>query len=130
MKKLYSGIAIMAMSGLISNAKAQDVGAQIDALQNEILKMKEQMSKGSGDNKAYFKKGKGLSIKSSDGKYEFKIGGRMMYDLTQLVDYESGTHTMTQHETGNGFGAEFRRLRFDIKAVSYTHLTLPTTGSV
>jgi phosphate-selective porin len=115
MKKLYSGIAIMAISGLITNAKAQDVGAQIDALQNEILKMKEQMSKGSGDNKAYFKKGKGLSIKSSDGKYEFKIGGRMMYDLTQLVDYESGTHTMTQHETGNGFGAEFRRLRFDIK---------------
>ena len=87
MKKLYSGIAIMAMSGLITNAKAQDVGAQINALQNEILKMKEQMSKSSGDNKAYFKKGKGLSIKSSDGKYEFKIGGRMMYDLTQLVDY-------------------------------------------
>ena len=50
MKKLYSGIAIMAISGLITNAKAQDVGAQIDALQNEILKMKEQMSKGSGDN--------------------------------------------------------------------------------
>ena len=114
MKKYYFGLALMAGT-LFSNANAQDYSAQIDALQNEILKMKQEMSKGSGDSKAYFKKGKGLSIKSSDGKYEFKIGGRMMYDLTQLLDYESGISDMTQVETGNGFGSEFRRLRFDIK---------------
>ena len=85
MKKLYSGIAIMAMSGLITNAKAQDVGAQIDALQNEILKMKEQMSKGD-KGKAYFEKGKGLRIKSTDGKYKFQIKGRIMYDVGGLLD--------------------------------------------
>ena len=114
MKKHYLGLALMAGT-LFSNANAQDYSAQIDALQNEILKIKQKMAKGSGENKAYFKKGKGLSIKSSDGKYEFKIGGRIMYDLTQLLDYESGIGNMTVHETGNGFGAEFRRLRFDIK---------------
>ena len=74
MKKLYSGIAIMAVSGLISNAQAQDYGAQIDALQNEILKMKQEMNQGT-NNKAFFKKGKGLSIESSDGKYSFQIKG-------------------------------------------------------
>ena len=115
MNKYYAGIAVMATGAFFGTASAQDYGAQIDALQNEVLKMKQEMSKGSGDSKAYFKKGKGLSIKSTDGKYEFKIGGRMMYDLTQLIDYESGNSNMTQHETGNGFGAEFRRLRFDIK---------------
>ena len=114
MKKYYLSLALMAGT-LFSNANAQDYSAQIDALQNEILKIKQKMAKGSGENKAYFKKGKGLSIKSSDGKYEFKIGGRIMYDLTQLLDYESGIGNMTVHETGNGFGAEFRRLRFDIK---------------
>ena len=41
---------------LFSNANAQDYSAQIDALQNEILKIKQEMAKGSGENKAYFKK--------------------------------------------------------------------------
>ena len=31
--------------------------------------------------------------------------GRIMYDLAQLLDYESGIGSMTVHETGNGFGA-------------------------
>ena len=108
MKKLYSGIAIMAMSGLISNAKAQDVGAQIDALQNEILKMKEQMSKGD-KSKAYFEKGKGLRIKSTDGKYKFQIKGRIMYDVGGLLDYDG---TLADGTTGKiteaGLGSEFR----------------------
>ena len=115
MKKLYSGIAIMAMSGLISNAKAQDVGAQIDALQNEILKMKEQMSKGD-KGKAYFEKGKGLRIKSTDGKYKFQIKGRIMYDVGGLLDYDG---TLADGTTGKiteaGLGSEFRRLRFTLK---------------
>ena len=42
------------------------ISAQIDALQNELLKMKQEMNKGT-NNKAFFKKGKGLSIESSDG---------------------------------------------------------------
>jgi phosphate-selective porin len=115
MKKLYSGIAIMAMSGLISNAKAQDVGAQIDALQNEILKMKEQMSKGD-KGKAYFEKGKGLRIKSTDGKYKFQIKGRIMYDVGGILDYDG---TLADGTTGKiteaGLGSEFRRLRFTLK---------------
>jgi len=42
--------------------------AQIDALQNEILKIK-QAQNTPDKNQAYFKKGKGLSIESIDGKY-------------------------------------------------------------
>ena len=68
MKKFYCGLAASAISLLYSNAHSQDYGAQIDALQNELLKMKQEMNKGT-NNKAFFKKGKGLSIESSDGKY-------------------------------------------------------------
>ena len=64
MNKYYAGLAVMATGAFIGTASAQDYGAQIDALQNEVLKMKQEMSKGSGDSKAYFKKGKGLMIKS------------------------------------------------------------------
>ena len=59
---------------LFSNAIAQDYSAQIDALQNEILKMKQEMSKGSGDSKAYFKKGKRVEHQSSDGNMSLKLG--------------------------------------------------------
>ena len=59
MNKYYAGLAVMATGAFIGTASAQDYGAQIDALQNEVLKMKQEMSKGSGDSKAYFKKGKG-----------------------------------------------------------------------
>ena len=65
MKKYYLGLALMTGT-LFSSANAQDYSAQIDALQNEILKIKQKMAKDSGENKAYFNKGKGLSIKSSD----------------------------------------------------------------
>ena len=51
------------VSALFSGANAQDYDAQIDALQNELLKIKQEMK--SDKSKAYFKKGKGLSIKSS-----------------------------------------------------------------
>ena len=54
-------MAASAISLLYSNAHSQDYGAQIDALRNE-LKMK-RMNKGT-NNKAFFKKGKGLSIES------------------------------------------------------------------
>ena len=113
MKKIIGGLAVMALSASLGNSAKANVDAQIEALQNELLKIKSEMGK--EKSKAYFSKGKGLSIKSNDGKYEFKIGGRMMFDLTQLVDYETGSTTTTKRETGNGFGTEFRRLRFDIK---------------
>ena len=38
----------MATGAFIGTASAQDYGAQIDALQNEVLKMKQKMSKGDG----------------------------------------------------------------------------------
>ena len=41
MKKFYCGLAASAISLLYSNAHSQDYGAQIDALQNELLKMKQ-----------------------------------------------------------------------------------------
>ena len=57
MKKLSCLIALASVGATVSYANAQDYSAQIDALQNELLKIKQEMSKG-GDNKAYFKKGK------------------------------------------------------------------------
>ena len=41
MNKYFTGIAIMTTGIFISNVNAQDYGAQIDALQNEVLKMKQ-----------------------------------------------------------------------------------------
>jgi hypothetical protein len=85
--------------------------AQIDALQNEILKIKQNMA--SEKSKAYFKKGKGLSIQSIDGKYSFQIKGRAMYDISQVGGFHEGQLGAADHY--DGFGAEFRRLRFSIK---------------
>ena len=73
MNKYFTGIAIMTTGIFISNVNAQDYGAQIDALQNEVLKMKQKINQSSKEDKAYFVKGKGLSIKSTDGKYSFQI---------------------------------------------------------
>ena len=123
MKKLYAGLAVISTSAFFSGANAQDYDAQIDALQNELLKIKQEM--GSNKNKAYFKKGKGLSIKSIDGKYEFQIKGRAMYDMSALLGGNSLADYSTTGATGCGncsraddigtFGQEFRRLRFSIK---------------
>ena len=71
----------------------------------------------SGDKgKAYFEKGKGLRVKSTDGKYKFQIKGRIMYDVGGILDYEG---TLADGTTGKltegGLGSEFRRLRFTIK---------------
>lgn len=66
--------------------------------------------------KAYFEKGKGLRVKSTDGKYKFQIKGRIMYDVGGILDYEG---TLADGTTGKltegGLGSEFRRLRFTIK---------------
>ena len=114
MKRLNYGIVVMAFGTMASSVIAQDYGTQIDALQNELLKMKQEMN--SEKNKAYFVKGKGLSIKSIDGKYKFAIKGRIMYDVGGVLDYENtaadGTTTELQE---HGLGTEFRRLRFLIK---------------
>ena len=85
MKKLSCLIALASVGATVSYANAQDYSAQIDALQNELLKIKQEMSKG-GDNKAYFKKGKGLSVISADGKYSFQIKVEpCMISLTLVV---------------------------------------------
>ena len=109
MKGLNYGIAVMTFGAMASSVIAQDYGTQIDALQNELLKMKQEMN--SEKNKAYFVKGKGLSIKSIDGKYKFAIKGRIMYDVGGVLDYENtaadGTTTELQE---HGLGTEFRRL--------------------
>ena len=66
MKKVFIGIAVITTATYISSANSQDYGAQIDALQNELLKMKQQMNTGD-KGKADFEKGKGLRVKSTDG---------------------------------------------------------------
>ena len=53
MKRIFTGIAIMTTVAYVSQANSQDYGAQIDALQNELLKMKQQMNTGD-KGKAYF----------------------------------------------------------------------------
>ena len=73
MKKYYLGLALIAGT-LFSNANAQDYSAQIDALQNEILKIKQKMAKISGENKAYFKKGKGSVLKVQMENMSLKLG--------------------------------------------------------
>ncbi len=115
MKKIFTGIAVMTTAAYVSQANSQDYGAQIDALQNELLKMKQQMNTGD-KGKAYFEKGKGLRVKSTDGKYMFQIKGRLMYDVGGLLNYETETATDTDSKVHEGgFGSEFRRLRFTIK---------------
>ena len=43
MKKFYVGLTTIFLSALFSGANAQDYDAQIDALQNELLKIKQEM---------------------------------------------------------------------------------------
>ena len=43
MKKILTGISILGISPLITTANAQDYSAQIDTLQNELLKIKQEM---------------------------------------------------------------------------------------
>lgn len=112
MKKLFILTAIASVMALSTHAKgAGEYDAQIDALQNELLKIKQEMN--SDKNKAYFKKGRGLSIKSVDGKYSFQIKGRAMFDLTQVGGFHEGQLGAADHY--DGFGAEIRRIRFSIK---------------
>ena len=114
MKKILTGISILGISPLITTANAQDYSAQIDTLQNETLKIKQEMK--AEKSKAYFLKGKGLSIKSSDGKYKFELKGRIMYDVGGVLDYENTAANGTTSELQeHGFGSEFRRPRFSIK---------------
>ncbi len=54
-EKIFTGIAVMTAAAYVSQANSQDYGAQIDALQNELLKMKQQMNTGD-KGKAYFEK--------------------------------------------------------------------------
>lgn len=110
MNKLLVTGAIMAVTGFSSQAVSTGHEAQLDALQNEILKIKQDMS--SDKSKAYFAKGKGMSIKSADGKYSFQIKGRAMYDVSTVA---SGNiiNGGSDQET---FGTEFRRLRFSLRA--------------
>ena len=114
MKKLSCLIALASVGTTVSYANAQDYSAQIDALQNELLKIKQEMSKG-GDNKAYFKKGKGLSVISADGKYSFQIKGRAMYDISHIGGFDDSSVSQDTDNKIDSFGAEFRRLRFSLK---------------
>ena len=113
MKKFYCRLAALVLSLGYSHANSQDYSAQIDALQNELLKMKQEMNKGT-NNKAFFKKGKGLSIESSDEKYSFQIKGRAMYDISH-IDGMTNDSSVGHANKFDSFGAEFRRLRFSIK---------------
>ena len=63
MKKTISSLIGLAVISIGPNhVWSQDYDAHIEALQNELLKMKQEMSKSKSDkSKAYFKKGKGLS---------------------------------------------------------------------
>lgn len=85
----------------------------IDLLQNRILKIEEKLNKSESKSKAYFSKGNGLSIKSYDGKYKFALKGRMMYDIGGLLNYKLDDSDVSMD---NGFGSEFRRLRFSLKS--------------
>ena len=117
MKRIFTGIAVMTTAAYVSQANSQDYGAQIDALQNELLKMKQQMNTGD-KGKAYFEKGKGLRVKSTDGKYMFQIKGRLMYDVGGLINYETKSNATTAGAdvaTNDSIGSEFRRLRFTLK---------------
>ena len=105
MKKFYCRLAALALSLGYLNANSQDYTAQIDALQNELLKMKQEMNKGT-NNKAFFKKGKGLSIESSDGKYSFQIKGRAMYDISH-IDGMTNDSSVGHANKFDSFGAEF-----------------------
>ena len=109
-KMLVTGV-IMAVTGFSSQAVSTE--AQIDALQNEILKIKQDMA--SDKSKAYFKKGKGLSIKSSDGKFSFEIKGRLMYDLSAITAGNDTVDNPSRADNIGTFGNEFRRARFTIK---------------
>ena len=110
MKRLFISTAIASVMAMSTDAKAAgEYDSQIDALQNELLKIKQEM--GSDKSKAYFKKGKGLSIKSTDGKYSFQIKGRAMYDMGLITSNRFGAL-----QGQDSFGSEFRRLRFSIKA--------------
>jgi len=113
-------IILTASMGFFGYAGAQDYSAQIDVLQNEILKIKQEMNN-DDKNRAYFKKGKGLSIKSNDGKYEFAIKGRIMWDMSGVLGGNSKADSSTECDNCSRaddigtFGQEFRRLRFSIK---------------
>ena len=119
MNKYFTGIAIMTTGIFISNLNAQDYGAQIDALQNEVLKMKQKINQSSKEDKAYFVKGKGLSIKSTDGKYSFQIKGRLMYDMAAIVHDEKTVNGVTSDYNSSplgdseGWGSEFRKISYN-----------------
>ena len=112
MKKIFIGSSVFALCAFNSNfVLGQD--AQIDALQNEILKIKSEMAK--EKSKAYFAKGKGPSIKSSDGKYKFELKGRFMYDFSAILGGNDAIDNPSRADNIGTFGNEFRRARFSIK---------------
>lgn len=104
----------MATGAFISSANAQNYQEKINTLQNELLKIKQKMSTKDGS-KAYFNKGKGLSVKSSDGKYFLQIKGRAMYDVSHIGGFDDSSVSQNTDNKIDSFGAEFRRLRFSIK---------------
>ena len=114
MKKIFGTIAAFSGVGVAAmfNAAHADQ-AQIDALQNAVLELKQEMSK--EKSKAYFNKGKGLSIKSNDGKYEFQIKGRLMADFSAILGGNDVLSNPSRADSIGTYGNEFRRARFSIK---------------
>ena len=95
---------------------SQDNSSEIELLKEKIKKIETDLANNKND-KAYFEKGRGLQIKSSDGKYSFQIKGRIMYDIATVLDYETtdtnGTQLTSDVHHG-GLGSDFRRVRFSI----------------
>ena len=114
MKKIFVTIAAFSGVGVAAmfNAAHADL-SQIDALQNAVLELKQEMSK--EKSKAYFNKGKGLSIKSNDGKYEFQIKGRLMADFSAILGGNDVLSNPSRADSIGTYGNEFRRARFSIK---------------
>jgi len=120
MGRILSALLIVALMGsaFAGIAWAEEVAASDgmrDMIREEIKAYHEDQKT---DFRVYWKNG--LNMKSGDGNFTLKIGGRIMADFVFFDDYDENLETAVDGEWHSGF--EFRRARLYMSGTIYKYV--------
>ncbi len=120
MGRLLSALLVVALMGsaFVGLAWAEEVGTSDgmrDLVREEIQAYHKDKK---SDLQVYWKNG--LQMKSGDGNFKLKIGGRIQADFVFFDDYDKNLETATGGEWHSGF--EFRRARLYMAGTIYKYV--------
>jgi len=121
MGRFLTAWAVVAMMGsaFASVALADEAASASDDLRATIREeIKAYQKEQKSDFRVYWKNG--LNMKTHDGNFALKIGGRIQADFVWFDDYDSNLETATGGEWHSGF--EFRRARLYVSGEIYKYV--------